>query len=307
MGMWPLMRQRGTFMTPAKNAAVAYIADTAEQILEKQSDNVIHLGEALAGKVIRGEFGSFPALGSKEFKARCKELDNRSLAYRFVKRAFDLLFSLAVVVIGLIPGLILSIAVALDTKGSPIYSQERVGRNGRVFRIYKFRSMVADSDDVRKYFTPEQLEVWKRERKVEDDPRVTKLGRVLRGLSLDELPQFVNVLLGQIPLRILKMRQVFSEEKLGVFALPATEVRTNRAAFMQVNRDYRYCLHALQKTSTNFISLCVNSREFFAKAECEAGCATGDKGFVSARKAISVASAVVIFDGRCYFACEVAA
>lgn len=102
------------------------------------------------------------------------------------------------VAVGLVPSLLLSAAIALDTKGSPIYTQERVGRRGRAFRIMKFRTMVADSDDVEKYLTPQQLEVWRRERKVEDDPRITPLGRRLRAMSIDEFPQFVNVLLGQI-------------------------------------------------------------------------------------------------------------
>ena len=118
--------------------------------------------------------------------------------YRFFKRVLDLLVSLAVVILGFIPGLILSIFIFFDTKGSPIYSQIRVGKNGKPFRIYKFRTMVKDSDNVEKYFTPEQLAIWKKERKVRNDPRITKLGRVLRELSLDELPQFINVLFGQI-------------------------------------------------------------------------------------------------------------
>lgn len=136
--------------------------------------------------------------GTPEFAARCKRLDHRSLGYRFLKRFFDVVFSLCVVVVGLIPGLLLSIAVVIDTKGSPIYSQVRVGKWGKPFRIYKFRTMVVDSDNVEKYFTPEQLEVWERERKVDDDPRITKLGRILRATSFDETAQFVNVLLGQI-------------------------------------------------------------------------------------------------------------
>lgn len=122
----------------------------------------------------------------------------RPLPYRVVKRLFDVVFSLCVIAVGIIPGLILSVFVAVDTKGSPIYSQERVGRGGRPFRIYKFRTMVADSDDVEKYLSEGQLEQWRRERKVDDDPRVTPLGRVLRKTSVDELPQFVNVLLNQI-------------------------------------------------------------------------------------------------------------
>ena len=71
-------------------------------------------------------------------------------------------------------------------------------RYGRPFRIYKFRSMVADADDVEKYLSSEQLAEWHRERKVADDPRVTRLGRLIRSTSLDELPQFINVLFGQI-------------------------------------------------------------------------------------------------------------
>lgn len=139
-----------------------------------------------------------PRPGSEEFVALCKSLDSRSFGYRFVKRTFDIAFSGCVAIIGLIPCALLSIAIAVDTKGTPIYSQVRVGRYGRPFHIYKFRSMVADADDVEKYLTPEQLAVWKRERKVDDDPRITKLGRVLRKTSIDELPQFLNVLLGQI-------------------------------------------------------------------------------------------------------------
>ena len=129
-----------------------------------------------------------------------KSLIDRNLGYRAFKRFFDFVFALLVIVVGFIPGALLSIAIAIDTKGNPIYSQERIGKHGKTFRIYKFRSMMKDSDDVEKYFTPEQLETWKRERKVDNDPRVTKLGRVLRSSSLDEIPQLVNVFLGQISL-----------------------------------------------------------------------------------------------------------
>lgn len=141
-----------------------------------------------------------PAFGTAEFGKLCQELDHRSLGYRVFKRVFDFVFALLAIVVGLIPGALLCIAIVADTKGSPIYSQERIGKRGKPFHIYKFRSMVKDSDNVEKYFTPEQLETWKRERKVEDDPRITKLGSLLRRTSIDEFPQFINVLLGQISL-----------------------------------------------------------------------------------------------------------
>ena len=149
-------------------------------------------------------------LGTPEFAARCRKLGHRSLGYRFLKRFFDVVFSLCVVVVGLIPSLFLSIAIVIDTKGSPIYSQVRVGKWGEPFRIYKFRTMVADSDNVEKYFTPEQLEVWKRERKVDNDPRITRLGCVLRATSIDETVQFLNELLGQMS--VVGPRPITEEE-----------------------------------------------------------------------------------------------
>lgn len=146
----------------------------------------------------KADITPIPKPGSAEFARLCRALDHRSFGYRVIKRLFDIVFSACVVIVGFIPSVILSIAVAAETKGSPIYSQMRVGKHGKPFRIYKFRSMVADADDVGKYFTPEQLVVWKRERKVDNDPRITKLGRIIRETSIDELPQFLNVLSGQI-------------------------------------------------------------------------------------------------------------
>ena len=138
--------------------------------------------------------------GTKAFAEACCLLDGRSLGYRVAKRAFDIVCSVFAIVVGLIPCAVLSIVIAADTKGSPIYSQERVGRLGRSFRIYKFRSMVSDADDVKKYLDAEQLAEWRRERKVAGDPRITSLGRILRRTSLDELPQFLNVLKGDMSL-----------------------------------------------------------------------------------------------------------
>ena len=151
-----------------------------------------------------------PKLGTDAFAEQCRSLDRRPPLYRFAKRLFDLVFSACVIVVGFIPGLVLSLAIVADTKGSPIYSQTRIGRLGRTFRIYKFRTMVADSDDVEKYLDAEQLAQWHRERKVDDDPRITPLGRKLRRLSLDEMPNFLNVLKGDMS--VIGPRAVSSEE-----------------------------------------------------------------------------------------------
>ena len=141
---------------------------------------------------------TFPRPDTEAFANLCRALDCRPLGYRITKRAFDIAFSSVVIAVGFVPCVLLSVAIAVDVKGSPIYTQERVGRLGRPFRIYKFRTMVADADDVEKYLDSEQLAEWHRERKVDNDPRITQLGRILRRTSLDELPQFLNVLIGQL-------------------------------------------------------------------------------------------------------------
>jgi len=108
------------------------------------------------------------------------------------------LFSLLAISVFLLPGVILALIIGLQTKANPIYTQDRVTYRGKIFKIAKFRSMVADSDDVEKYLSPKQMMIWRRERKIDQDPRVTRLGKWLRATSLDELPQFINVLLGDM-------------------------------------------------------------------------------------------------------------
>lgn len=149
-----------------------------------------------------GYFGEMPAI---------TYAGKGSRFYRdMVKRLLDVAFSLVVVVLMVIPGAIICLVIALQSKGSPFYTQERVGRGGRHFRLIKFRSMVADADDVEKYFTPEQLATWHAEHKVDGDPRITSLGRVLRKTSLDEFPQFLNVLKGDMS--VVGPRPVVDEE-----------------------------------------------------------------------------------------------
>ena len=127
-------------------------------------------------------------------------LDRR--AYRVAKRLFDIAFSGAVVAVGLVPGALLCLAIRLESPGCPIYVQQRVGRitrrgEVRTFPMLKFRSMYADAD--------ERLEELRAKNeadgplfKIKDDPRVTKIGKFIRKHSIDEFPQFLNVLAGQL-------------------------------------------------------------------------------------------------------------
>lgn len=131
--------------------------------------------------------------------------------YLAVKRAFDIVFSAGVCAVLLIPVAAACVAIEIDTPGKPFFRQERIGKNGKPIYIFKLRTMVSDAHEhPEKYMTSEQLAQWKREQKVDDDPRITRVGRLLRRTSLDELPQFINVLMGD--LSVIGPRPVTLEE-----------------------------------------------------------------------------------------------
>lgn len=128
--------------------------------------------------------------------------DRSRLAYRTVKRAFDIVFSGAVLVLIAIPSLVLAVLIRLESEGSPFYSQIRVGRTRpdgslTTFRMWKFRSMYKDADE-RLAELKDQNEIAGAMFKMKEDPRVTRIGRFIRKHSIDEFPQFLNVFLGQM-------------------------------------------------------------------------------------------------------------
>ena len=131
------------------------------------------------------------------FAWQCK----RTMYFAF-KRVFDILCSL-VGILFLIPLLII-IKIAYICTGdfkSVLYSQERIGKNGKIFRLHKFRTMVYNADDILADWlknNPEKRDEYYRDRKIDNDPRITKVGKLLRKTSLDEFPQFLNVLVGQM-------------------------------------------------------------------------------------------------------------
>ena len=128
--------------------------------------------------------------------------DRSRLAYRTVKRAFDIVFSGCVLAVIAVPSLVLAAAIRLESEGNPFYSQIRVGQTHRdgslsAFRMWKFRSMYRDADE-RLAELKGQNEIAGAMFKMREDPRVTKIGRFIRKHSIDEFPQFVNVFLGQM-------------------------------------------------------------------------------------------------------------
>jgi Undecaprenyl-phosphate galactose phosphotransferase WbaP len=122
---------------------------------------------------------------------------------KLIKRCFDLAASLAGCLVLLPVFFYLAVAVKMSSRGPILYSQARVGRYGRTFRAWKFRTMFQNSDALLEEYlenNPDQLPEWNRNQKLRSDPRITRIGRFLRKTSLDELPQLWNVIWGDMSL-----------------------------------------------------------------------------------------------------------
>ena len=104
-----------------------------------------------------------------------------------IKRAFDIILSFIGIIISSPLWILIALMIWLEDRGPIFYPQERVGKNGKVFRIFKFRSMIPDAEK-------QTGAVWASE----NDPRVTKVGRVLRATAMDELPQLLNIFKGDM-------------------------------------------------------------------------------------------------------------
>ena len=120
--------------------------------------------------------------------------------YKRVKRILDVIIaSIALIVLSPI-FLIIAILIKAESKGPVFFAHKRIGKNGKEIKILKFRTMVDNAEDLIKKFTPEQMEEFKENFKLENDPRITKMGKFLRKTSLDELPQLINIIRGELSL-----------------------------------------------------------------------------------------------------------
>lgn len=129
--------------------------------------------------------------------------EQRSSLYHFgLKRILESLLIIATAHVTLPLILFMALLVSLDG-GNPFFSQKRLGKNGRIFRIWKLRTMVPDAENKLQAYlaeNPQAREQWDRTQKLKNDPRITRVGRILRKTSLDELPQLLNVLNGTMAL-----------------------------------------------------------------------------------------------------------
>ena len=177
--------------------------------------------------------------------------------YLILKRLFDIVVSII--------GLILTIPIYIMIKicylvkgdfSSIIYSHKRVGKNGKVFKLYKFRSMVKDADKKLEELLKKDKELakeWKEYHKLENDPRITGVGRIIRKLSLDECPQFFNLLIGDMslvgprPLVIGELddhngnHELYESVKPGITGWWAANGRSCTSYKQRLELEYYYC------------------------------------------------------------------
>ncbi len=128
-----------------------------------------------------------------------EQVEDVRTGYCFLKRTMDVICSCGGLIVLIPIFLLVAILIRLESKGNPIFSQERVGKDGKKFKMYKFRSMVANAEELKDKLYCEN-EICGPMFKMKKDPRITKIGRFIRKTSIDELPQLFNVLRGEMSL-----------------------------------------------------------------------------------------------------------
>ncbi len=140
---------------------------------------------------------------------------NKRFLYTTSKRFFEIIFSLFIIIFSFPIFILFAILIKLSSKGPIFYYQTRLGKNKKTFKCIKFRTMSEESDDILKNLllqNEELREEFEKTQKLKNDPRITPFGKFLRKTSLDELPQFLNVLKGEMS--IVGPRPIIEDEKV---------------------------------------------------------------------------------------------
>lgn len=132
------------------------------------------------------------------YTSLCVRERELSIGFAFTKRFMDIVMSLLSLIVSSPVLLVTAIAIKVEDGGPIFYKSKRVGQYGREFDIYKFRSMKLNADRLEDMLTPEELARYYKEFKLENDPRITRVGEFIRRHSIDEMPQFVNILKGDM-------------------------------------------------------------------------------------------------------------
>lgn len=159
---------------------------------------------------------------------------DEGLIYKFSKRTLDIICSTLGLIILSPVLLIVAILIKLESKGPVIFSQKRVGLNGDEFKMYKFRSMVQNAEDLKEKLA-KQNEMSGPMFKMKDDPRVTKVGKFIRKTSIDEIPQLINVIKGEMSLVGPRPSLPKEVEKFESWMLDRLNVKPGLTCYWQVS------------------------------------------------------------------------
>jgi len=178
---------------------------------------------------LNAQFVSFDQIGNMPL------FSYREVKYTFfetiIKKIFDFIFSLIILIITSPISLLLSLLIKFDSKGSILFKQERVGKNGKIFTIYKFRTMYIDTSQYD--YCPQK----------NDDSRITKFGRFLRKTSLDEFPQFINVLKGDMSVVGPRPEMSFIVEQYEDIHRERLKVKPGITGFWQISKYRSQLIH----------------------------------------------------------------
>lgn len=159
--------------------------------------------------------------------------------YLFIKRTFDVLIGLIGVILMLIIAVFVKIAYLINKDYDSIFfSQDRIGKDGKLFKLYKFRTMILNADEALYKLLEndkEKAKEYKKNKKLKNDPRITKAGRFLRKSSLDEVPQFINILIGNMSLIGNRPYLPREEKEMGKYYKDIVKTKPGLTGFWQVS------------------------------------------------------------------------
>jgi len=226
-------------LTDVKTALIM-ISDVPEKFMSMISSNqkggwerlilLPNLEQISSFGVVSFDFGGVLGL-----EVRHNLLDMRQ---RAIKRIMDILLSIALGIFFLPIGLMIALCIRLDSPGPVLYSQERLGKDARKIIIYKFRSMKLNADNVLAEYlskNPSAKTEWEQNQKLHNDPRITRVGKWIRRLSLDEIPQLFNILKGDMSLVGPRPIMLEQETMYGDHIEVYTNVRPGLSGFWQIS------------------------------------------------------------------------
>lgn len=201
------------------------------------TDNImVETVEAIEQSLPREEVTTMDLIQKESIKTSNKAIQQLSNA---TKRAIDIVGGIVGVILLVPITIILFIAkIATGEKGPLFYSQQRIGKNGKLFKMYKYRSMVVNADEILKKHLEENEEArkeYKKFKKLKNDPRITKLGNFIRKTSIDEFPQFINILKGEMSLVGPRPYLPREKEEMGEYYKYITCCKPGITGFWQVS------------------------------------------------------------------------